>query len=152
MAKSRRPIVVLLAATVALLGSARCWAESEEPGDAASREEQIARGGVTYRVHCLNCHGEDGRGEGPMAELLKVAPIDLTRLSRRDGGEFPAQRLVRTIDGRDEVRGHGPRGMPIWGIGFQDLGRDSDQEAEVRAKILNLVAYIESIQARVEND
>jgi hypothetical protein len=36
--------------------------------------------------------------------------------------------------------------MPVWGIGFRDPGRDSDQEAEVRQRILDLVAFIASIQ------
>ena len=105
------------------------------------------RGRLSYRLYCRSCHGEDGRGEGPMAELLKVSPTDLTALAKRNGGEFPAEKTYRAIDGRQEVRGHGPRGMPVWGIGLQDLGRDHDQEAETRARILDLVTYVEHLQA-----
>ena len=40
--------------------------------------------------------------------------------------------------------------MPVWDIGFQDLGRDSDQEEVVRDKILDLVAYLETLQVEEE--
>lgn len=110
------------------------------------RRESAERGAFSYRLHCLNCHGESGRGDGPMVEILRVSPADLTVLAKENGGDYPAERIYRAIDGRDEVRSHGARGMPVWGIGFQDLGRDQDQEEEIRARILDLVAYIESIQ------
>ena len=38
--------------------------------------------------------------------------------------------------------------MPIWGLSFQDPHRDSDQEGEIRERILDLVAFIESIQEK----
>ena len=82
-----------------------------------------------------------------MVELLKVSPTDLTALAKKNGGEFPTERVYRAIDGREEVRGHGARGMPVWGIGLQDPGRDHDQEEETRARILDLVTYVESVQA-----
>ena len=50
------------------------------------------------------------------------------------------------IDGRERVRGHGASRMPIWGLGFQELDRDTNQEDEVRDKIVALIAYLETIQ------
>lgn len=137
----RRAATWLLAAACALPALAAGAEEARPPEDASA-----ARGNVNYRVYCLNCHGETGRGDGPMAKLLKISPADLTGIARRAGGRFPAERVFRTIDGRDDVAGHGRRGMPVWGLGFQEVGRDSDQEAEVRARIRDLVAYVESIQ------
>ncbi len=127
----------------ALAGSAS--AQSDEP-----LQDRTVLGALSYRIHCLNCHGSSGTGDGPMAELLKIVPSDLTRLSAEHDGEYPAERVYRVIDGREEIAGHGSRQMPVWGIGFQDLGRDDDQEAAVRDKILDLVSYLRSLQAGVE--
>lgn len=116
-----------------------------------SRQERVVLGALSYRVHCLNCHGSSGNGQGPMAELLKITPADLTRLAENNDGEFPSDKIYRTIDGREEIAAHGSRQMPIWGIGFQIPGRDSDQEEAVRAKILDLVAYLETLQVANEH-
>ncbi len=111
-------------------------------------DESVARGRFLYRVYCLNCHGEVGHGDGVSAPLLKIEPADLTRLSRKNDGEFPFDRVYHVIDGREEIRGHGARRMPIWGLGFQDLDNDMNQEDEVRKKTLHVIAYLQSIQGR----
>jgi mono/diheme cytochrome c family protein len=115
-------------------------------GADATEGESAELGRTAYRVHCLNCHGDSGRGDGPMTELLRIPPTDLTQLAAGNDGVFPAEEVRRAIDGREAVLGHGRRDMPIWGLSFRDPGRDSDQEAEVQAKIRDLVAYLESIQ------
>jgi mono/diheme cytochrome c family protein len=117
-----------------------------EPAGTA-KPERIALGRLSYRIHCASCHGEAGRGHGPMAEYLKIPPTDLTRLALSRQGRFPRAEVYDAIDGRREVRGHGPSSMPVWGATFQDRGRDTPQEREVREQILDLVAYVESIQA-----
>jgi len=114
-------------------------------------DESVARGRFLYRVYCLNCHGETGRGNGVSASLLKVEPADLTRLARGNDGEFPFDRVYGVIDGREEVRGHGSRRMPIWGMSFQDLDNDVNQEDDVREKILNVIDYLKSIQGSSGN-
>ena len=128
-------VTLLLTALLALGGA---------PAD--SDADRVDRGRVSYRVHCANCHGDQAAGRGPMAEVLKVAPTDLTTLAERNGGAFPHARVYRSIDGRDEIPAHGRRGMPVWGLGLQDPGRDSDQEGTVREQILDLVAYLETLQ------
>jgi mono/diheme cytochrome c family protein len=99
-----------------------------------------------FDIYCAVCHGEAALGKGPMAEDLAVAPADLTLLSVRDGGNFPADKVYQIIDGRTDVRGHGTRRMPIWGLGFQQMDQDGNQEAEVRTKIVQIVRYLQSIQ------
>lgn len=112
----------------------------------AERTERLSRGGTTYRIYCASCHGASGRGDGPMADVLKVPPTNLRLLSRAAGGRFPEARIYESIDGRTEVAGHGPGSMPVWGLTFQVSGRDSDQEAEVRERILDLMTWLQSIQ------
>ena len=118
-----------------------------EESAAAAKPERIAAGRLSYRVHCASCHGEQGRGDGPLTKALKVRPADLTRLARSHQGRFPREEVYQTIDGRREVFGHGPSAMPVWGATFQERGYDRPQEQEVREKILDLLAYLESIQA-----
>jgi len=135
-----------IAVGLALLATLLLAAEERPAPD----EESVARGRFLYRVYCLNCHGEAGLGDGVSAPLLKIEPSDLTRLARRNEGEFPFDRIYRVIDGREEVRGHGSRRMPIWGLSFQELDIDMNQEDEVRGKILNVIDYLQSIQGSAE--
>jgi mono/diheme cytochrome c family protein len=111
-----------------------------------SQTEETARGEHLYRMHCLNCHGPEGRGDGPMARVLKTRPPDLTLLTKRHRGEFPREYVHQSIDGRFRVGSHGLREMPVWGLSFQVRGRDDDQEHEVQTRLRALVSYLESIQ------
>ncbi len=40
--------------------------------------DSIADGAALFPVHCARCHGAEGRGDGPDARLLAIAPADLT--------------------------------------------------------------------------
>jgi mono/diheme cytochrome c family protein len=111
----------------------------------AQNEDSIAFGRLTYRVYCQNCHGNMGKGDGRIAELMKVKPSDLTQISKKNGGTFPTDRLQRIVDGREDVAAHGDREMPIWGQVFLD---SAGNEETGRAKIQQLMAYLESIQEK----
>lgn len=74
-----------------------------------------AEGRTAFADHCATCHGLAGRGDGPMASVLTVSPPDLTALSEGNGGVFPLGRVLRRVDGRDEVLAHGGA-MPIFGL------------------------------------
>jgi mono/diheme cytochrome c family protein len=139
-----RPSRVLLPAT-AVLAIVAASAGQERVGSPTAGREALAEGARLYDVYCSNCHGVSGKGDGPTAELLRVPPSDLTRLSRHD--EFPSDEVYEVIDGRKETRGHGyRREMPIWGLAFQELGSDLDQQPDVRRRLHLLVDYLESIQ------
>ncbi len=142
-----RALVVLAALSMLVMGAPA--AEPQDSEDSSSAAMRAARGRTTYRIYCRNCHGKDGVGDGPIAELLKVPPADLTQITQRNG-TFPSDELYGVIDGRNDVRGHGSREMPIWGIAFQERNRDTDQEDEVKERIADLVAFLESIQAATE--
>jgi mono/diheme cytochrome c family protein len=98
-----------------------------------------------FRAHCAVCHGTDGRGNGPAAAALKVKPADLTLISVRNGGKFPADRVSHIIAGDDKIIPHGSREMPIWGPIFHEVQRDQDW-GEVRMH--NLQQYLLSIQRK----
>jgi putative copper resistance protein D len=37
----------------------------------------IARGALSYAANCAQCHGAQGRGDGPLAAMLPIRPADL---------------------------------------------------------------------------
>lgn len=115
----------------------------------ASAEESPASASIgrdTFRTYCATCHGIDARGNGPLAEYLRIPPANLTTISHRNGGEFPAKEVHQMIRGDRKVRGHGSTDMPVWGDVFGKSDRESSPE-DVERKIAELVAYLRSIQA-----
>ena len=88
-----------------------------------------------------------------VAEILVVKPPDLTTIRKRNNGEFPAQSIYRIIDGRNEIRPHGSKDMPIWGDRYRaealrglPLPLDVGADAVVHGRILSLVFYLDFIQ------
>jgi mono/diheme cytochrome c family protein len=96
-------------------------------------------------MYCATCHGRDGKGGGPAAAALKVPPPDLTVLSRRQNGVFPAFEVETIIRGGTTVGAHGSDEMPVWGPIFRAL---DPSDARVKMRIASLVSHIESIQRR----
>jgi len=129
-------------ALVAVIGGTVGLAAAGPP----QKGERIEAGRRSFRMYCASCHGAEGEGDGLVAKDLKIAPTDLTRLARRHRGTFPYDAVYRAIDGRAEMRGHGPGSMPVWGLSFQSRGTDVNQEEETREKVRDLVAYLQSIQ------
>jgi mono/diheme cytochrome c family protein len=124
---------------------------------AAAEKGKLDPGKQEYLSKCAVCHGQGGKGDGGVIDLLKKAPSDLTTLSKRNGGVFPFDRVYRVIDGREEIKAHGARDMPIWGDDFRaettraaeyyfDTPYDMDMYA--RARILALIDYLNRIQAK----
>jgi mono/diheme cytochrome c family protein len=107
----------------------------------------VENGGALYRSYCASCHGAEGKGDGPLAPNLRVAPSDLTRLAKRNHGKFDAEKTRRAIDGRGPKEIHGGSDMPVWGDAFKRAG-DGYDELKVKARIDALVEHIESLQER----
>jgi len=106
-----------------------------------------------FDANCAACHGVTGKGGGPIAELLKRSPTDLTTLQKRNGGIFPMARVYETIEGVG-VAEHGTRDMPIWGREYSVKAAEYymdmpyNQEAYVRARILALAEYLSRLQVK----
>ena len=104
-----------------------------------------------FQRFCASCHGESGRGDGPVARGLSVTVPDLTAISRRYDG-FPAARIREIIDGRGLIDAHGTRTMPVWGYEFWvEEGADVTAQRAVRDAINKLVEHLRSVQ-RNQND
>jgi hypothetical protein len=101
-----------------------------------------------YDRLCSSCHGPAGHGDGPVAPLIAVGVPDLTRIAHRNGGEFPAEDVRRTIDGRWDRRAHGARDMPVWGWQLYDMSAENEvaARAQTDSMIDRLTGYLRSIQ------
>jgi mono/diheme cytochrome c family protein len=103
-------------------------------------------GAYAFRTYCASCHGTDGKGEGPLAENLRFNPPDLSLIAKRNGGEFPTDKIHRIVDGRKPLPGHGGPDMPIWGDAFRNADTGYD-DTRVKEKIRSVVDYLRTLQA-----
>ncbi|MBZ5659146.1 MAG: cytochrome c [Acidobacteriia bacterium] len=109
----------------------------------------IAAGKELYHEHCSVCHGVEAKGNGSMYDPessepeRRVPPTDLTALSERNAGKFPADRVRNAIYNKGRIPAHGTPEMPAWGDVFYSL-KSNPKVLEKRVR--DLTAYIESIQ------
>lgn len=132
-----RSILVVLAS----LAFTAAAAEAQQIKQAPMKRVPASDGAAMFNSYCASCHGLGATGDGPAAKALAKAPADLTRISARNGGQFPVVRVKRYIEGADEVTAHGSRDMPVWGTLFRSLEPDL-----VPLRIQALSEFLESIQ------
>lgn len=116
-------------------------------GPAAAQD--VARGGELFRGYCAACHGIAATGDGPMTEILEIAPPDLTGLAEANGGVFPMARVVRVIDGRNLLLSHGGP-MPLFGMILQGEAAVVDGEdgtpVITRQSVVDIAGWLASLQ------
>jgi mono/diheme cytochrome c family protein len=106
----------------------------------------IAEGRKLYLQHCAACHGIKGDGHGPLEHELAQPPADLRLLSRRYGNPLPEDQIARFMDGRADVKAHGPRDMPVWGWEMWQNPDGSGNQNQVSDSVAHIVHYLQSIQ------
>lgn len=134
-------VLVLVASAVSGLAFAQATGVEIEPGR------------LEYLNSCAPCHGETGKGDGPVANYVGQSFPDLTKLAERHDGRFPVIELFRIIDGRASLAAHGERLMPVWGRRYMTEGTYAElsipEEARrhiVLGRLVELVAYLQGIQ------
>ncbi|MBV8135141.1 MAG: cytochrome c [Deltaproteobacteria bacterium] len=106
--------------------------------------DEITQGKALFMQYCASCHGPNGAGDGPLSPSLSTPPANLRVLSLRFGNPLPQNVIARFIDGRADVKAHGPRDMPVWGEKF--YAESNGDERKVKERIAKLVAFLQSIQ------
>ncbi|NJD89393.1 MAG: cytochrome C [Betaproteobacteria bacterium] len=110
-----------------------------------------------FDSNCAVCHGRLGKGDGPYAGMVDTkGGADITQLTKKNGGVFPIYKVTQTIDGRFQVKAHGPREMPIWGADYLIDAKDKlasadtpfDPEVLVTYRIYALAEYVSRLQAK----
>ena len=116
---------------------------------ACVQTEPEISGQAAFMESCAGCHGTDARGAGAVGQTLDKVPPDLTGLSARNGGVFPRDYVMSTIDGLTR-RPHFSPDMPEFGAG--DMGDTTIVEnadgtgTPVPERLLALAEYLESLQ------
>jgi len=124
-------------------------------GMALAADKVVDVGKGEYNAACASCHGLQGLGDGPAADQMKVKTPDITGLAKANNGVFPFDRVYQIIDGRQEVKAHGLREMPIWGLAFRRQTSGyfenypaTDSESGARSRILALTEYVYRLQRK----
>jgi mono/diheme cytochrome c family protein len=100
-----------------------------------------------YSQYCSSCHGEEGKGDGPVAGHLKIKVPDLTLLRKTHNGRYPLDYMISIIDGRRAVRGHGDREMPVWGEVFrEEVAKEKYKELSSLLTAKQIAEYVETLQ------
>lgn len=117
---------------------------------ASELDAVVQKGEKEYIKSCSLCHGDDAKGNGPYSIALVDKPSDLTKLLLENNGIFPFLETYSVIDGRDMMKVHGTRLMPIWGDRYNDQSwsKVSPEYTDtlVRGRIFELLIYLYSIQ------
>ena len=141
---------MILLGTVLFAGSV-CLAQDKSDTKPVIKKTAItqtsaASGQEMYTHYCASCHGIDGKGAGPAASALKTPPSDLTMLSKKHDGKFPAEKVASTLKFGEATPAHGSLDMPVWGPLFQSL--DKYHDAVVQQRIANIVHYVQGLQVK----
>jgi len=147
---SRKTLILIFSALIAFTCLAGAQNQTPEQKTViqhvAIKNTSPVSGKEMYTSYCAVCHGTDGQGAGPAASALKVAPTDLTQLSKNDGGKYPALKVTSAIRGANDLPAHGSKDMPVWGELFWSMSHG--HEGQVQQRVANLTHYVETLQAK----
>jgi hypothetical protein len=108
---------------------------------------RLISGKGQYRSHCAECHGTDGKGDGPVAPALKTQPTDLTMLAKNNGGVFPEDKVVSSIKASSSVPAHASIAVQLRTSTESGTGASFTPQ-EVNKKIKLIADYIKTLQAK----
>ncbi len=125
---------------------------------ALDRKAESDPGSVEYDTHCAACHGPAGKGDGVRKPYLREKPSDLTTLSKRNGGEFPFERVYEKFDGTLEAE-RDVREMPCLRAEYraeaaaayaEEDGRDISYSTDlyVETRYAALVTHLRHLQVK----
>ena len=106
----------------------------------AESEVKNLNGAALYGKNCACCHGEQGRGDGPLAGTTKRPVADLTTLSERNDGKFPRERVLTQLADPHTLR---DSGMPRFALRFRDLGTDKFMTQMIYRRLADHVATLQ---------
>lgn len=108
--------LLMLLAMAAFLSLAAVVRSASGAEPVVTEDESIRAGRVLYGNYCAGCHGVDGNGKGPAADMLIVKPRDFTsglfKFRSTVNGTLPTDAdLMRTI-----THGVNRTSMPEWSL------------------------------------
>jgi mono/diheme cytochrome c family protein len=126
MTLSHRTQLVIAAALAALLTPAAAFA-----GDAAA-------GKMTYTMFCSSCHGDGGKGDGPVGAVLNPPPRDLStgdfKFDTDGDGKMGTDEDLLNVITHGAAKYGGSSQMAPWGGSLSESDR------------ANVLAFIRSLE------
>jgi hypothetical protein len=98
-----------------------------------------------FKDYCATCHGMDGKGDGPAAELLEVKTSDLTTIAKRHHSKSTALFVSEFLRNKT-CQTNGKINLPVWGRYFRENDPDKINHTITSMRIYNLSEYVASIQ------
>ena len=141
------PIFVALAAMIAA-GAGYAADQPERRVVVTVNHTPANNGKLMYASYCSSCHGLDGKGNGPTAQVLKTQPADQTALSRNNRGRYPFEHVKAVLEFGAASRVRGAQPMPVWGPILSELDTAYPGQNMGMVRIVNLNRYLESIQEK----
>lgn len=106
-------------------------------------------GAEDFATYCAACHGDGGKGDGPLADTVERRPADLTGIAARNGGSFPMTEVMAKIWGYTGGR-EGAAVMPNFGALLEsetvlfDSGDGISTPTPLR--LVQLAEYVQGLQ------
>jgi mono/diheme cytochrome c family protein len=105
---------------------------------AGAQASDAAAGKAAYTANCLSCHGETGKGDGPVGQVLQPPPRDFSagdfKLDTDGDGKPGTDADLKAVIAKGAGAFGGNQLMAAWG------GVLSDEDID------NVVAYIRSLK------
>jgi hypothetical protein len=80
----------------------------------------------------------------PWVRIPPSPPTNLTALSKKNEGKFPAGFVAAVLKFGRNVAAHGSQDMPVWGSVFKNI--DPAHDPTGQKHVDDVIAYIESLQ------
>ncbi len=100
----------------------------------SAQDEAIKNGREHFKIFCVNCHGANADGKGPLVASLKITPADLTALKQTGGDMCIAERVLRAVAGLHDVAPGQEHKMPVFSGNLESI------------TIYEISQYLKSIQ------
>ena len=120
---------VVLAMMVAVVVAARAEEAAAPAGEEVKITGDAAKGAETYKLYCVACHGELGKGDGIAAAALNPKPRDFTDKERMS--KISDKEILTVIKDGGAAVGLSPM-MTAWGALLQSDEKIQDVAAYVR--------------------
>ena len=130
-----------------LVSATLVWsATAAGPWQQRPPREDYSSGAYLYRAFCATCHGETGKGDGPVADIADRRPADLTILRRNNGGTYPRDRVLRVLENVEPIPGHEPPAMPNWRNVLKTT--EGGNERVIRTRLEALADHVGTLQEK----
>jgi mono/diheme cytochrome c family protein len=123
----KKKIMLFFVIVTGLVGFGNVLADPDQ-------DETIKKGQEHFKIFCINCHGVNADGKGPLVATLKITPSDLTALKQTGGDMCITERVLRAVAGVHDIAAGQEQKMPVFSGNLEGI------------TIYEISQYLKSIQ------